>query len=383
MSIKFKNLELQRFRSYEYLNINEFADVNYFVGKNGAGKSNILESLQLLTSMNSFRTSKVSECIRSNEENSLLKADFIGDFRAFDIKLQITNNVKKYFYNGKTKKQIELKGIIPTICFSPDDLMLIKGSSQKRRNEFDSIGEQAAKNYSQIKKDYIKILKQKNTLLKEEIDPILIEGVNDVFITVASRFLMYRLSMFKRIKPYIVESFLNISDSGSIDIKYNASFTATGSHLHQQILDGEGGYSELDLKDALQTQVQVLKEKERLAKRSLMGPHLDDFYFYINGDMASSYASQGQMRCIVLALKIAEGKFLKEITGENPIILLDDVMSELDTKHRQKLMEGFIDTSQVFITSANEEDVIKKNGDTSDSLAIFYVDKESKASYIL
>jgi DNA replication and repair protein RecF len=381
--IRFNSIELRNFRSYDATKLDGFLDVNYFIGKNGAGKSNILEALQLVASMVSFRTSKVSECVRIGDECAFLKGVFSSNHREFDISLNIEGNSRNYLYNGKPKKQSELKGMLPTVCFSPDDLMLIKGSSQKRRNEFDLIGEQAAKQFLLIKRDYLKILKQKNSLLKEEIDPLLLEGVNDVFAKIAAKMTNYRFALFKRLKPFIIESFSGISSDDILDVKYYPSiFNKDRSSLEPAPCE-ESNDIEGDLEEVFKTQLNALCVKESLAKHSLIGPHLDDFEFFIDGRNANLYASQGQIRCVVLALKIAEGRFLKEVTGEAPIILLDDVTSELDKEHRRCLAASFLDAAQVFITSANESDVDEGFGrDFGDSKS-FKVVKEHNKSIVI
>lgn len=312
----------------------EIGDLTVFIGRNGAGKTNIIESLQLLTAQSSFKNASSSELIKNGEDKCRICMVIKDKSRELEISLSISDNKKTYSINGKNKAVKDLKGILPSVIFTPDDLNLIKGSEKHRRREIDLLGSQINVNYYQLIKDYEKILLFRNNLLKEGADSLYISSTNEIFAKVASQLTMYRKSLFKRLECIVSNHYASISQN-------------------QETLKGhyETSWDEETILDAIDKKF----KEELLRGRSLVGPHLDKIVFEIGGMNARLYASQGQQRSIVLALKLAEADLIEEMQNQLPVLLLDDVLSELDVNRRKSLVNKILKDRQTFITTANIE----------------------------
>lgn len=343
-----KKLEFNNYRNYPHFELSEIEPLTIFVGQNAIGKTNILEGIQLLASQSSFRNPGTSELVLWGKENTSIKGLFSNRSRNLDFEMKVIEGKRKYFVNGKKKNIQELKGIVSSVMFSPDDLTLVKGSNSARRNAYDQIGSQISTNYYVIKKDYDRILAQKNQLLKHDYSSSLLESVNETLIKIGTQLFCYRFSLYKRIKALFIELYpqiINEIEQG--DIEYKASWD-------EIISSTEYDMNEKDQVSRVFREVLELKrseEKER--KRSLIGPHKDIFTFLINNKDAKTYGSQGQQRSLVLCFKLSEVKLIQNMLDQQPILLLDDVMSELDEQRRNALI-GFISESiQTFITTTN------------------------------
>jgi DNA replication and repair protein RecF len=351
MSLKLNSLNLTNFRTYKNTHIENLNNICIFYGKNGVGKSNLIESIQLISSLNSFKTSKSEECIKSGYTLAKVDAEITDGNRELFIGLDIQENRKKYTLNKKNKKMSELKGVMPSVIFTPDDLEIIKGSPNKRRKEFDLLGEQLSKSYYKVLKDYNQILKQKNSLLKEGVNKEVLISVNDVFLTIGAQLSYYRYVLFMRLLPQIKEYYKKISiDQELLTGSYSVSFF--NSEINKELNTQTNNYEFLksDFINAAKKAIVDNIEREVSAKRSLVGPHLDSISFYLNNQNANLFASQGQARSISLAIKLAEASYIEESLNQKPLILLDDVMSELDLERRQSLVLSIRDKGQIFIS---------------------------------
>ena len=233
--------------------------------------------------------------------------------------------------NGKRKAAKELRGTLPSVSFTPDDLNLVKGSDRHRRRELDVLGSQLNANYFQLVRDYEKVLRQKNRLLKDGAQLSLVKASNEVFSKVGEQLTSYREALFNRLVPHIAAHYGEIAGSREeLTAEYAKSW--------------EGDIP-------LASAIDLYAEQRR--GRALAGPHLDKVSFYIDGLDAQSFASQGQQRSIVLACKLAEAEVIEEMLGQLPILLLDDVMSELDESRREALVGERLKGKQTFITTAN------------------------------
>lgn len=331
MTLTIERITLQRFRSYEELHLDDIGELTIFFGANAVGKTNIIEGIQLLTALCSFRNSKSSELIKKGHETGRAVVDVTDGNRHLEIALTLEERKRTYLLNGKKKRTRDLKGLVPSVIFTPDELTLIKGSNAGRRAELDSIGTQLNTNYYQILKDFEKILRHKNKLLKDEAPAELVDAINEMFAKVGEQLTNYRHALFERLMPYIVDAYKEIAGGNEV---------LSGSYIESW----EG-----DLSEALA----YLRENELTRKRTLVGPHLDSVLFMIDGMDASVYASQGQQRSIVLALKLAEAQLVEDMLDQLPILLLDDVMSELDGSRRDALVSSLMRGKQTFITTAN------------------------------
>lgn len=350
-------LELYNFRNYHHLILDEITPLTLLVGENAVGKTNIIEAIQLITELKSFRASHKEELIHWGEQNSQVNAHFTNNSRLLEIKLQVSEEERVYTLNGKKKRIQDLKGVVPSVTFCPDDLTLVKGSPEKRREGFDSLGLQLSKNFYSVRSDYQRLIKQKNQALKEDMPAAFIESINDVIAKVGAQYIIHRLTLIDKISPFIKRHYSNISSSkDNFSLQYTFSWEGAPSNLIS--LDKE------DLTARYREALTSHLPQEQEVHRSKYGPHADKIDFYLDEKNALQFASQGQQRSIVLAYKLAEVDLIQEVLHQKPLLLLDDVMSELDEGRRAAFTKLIQQGIQTFITTTNlsyfEEDTIRK-----------------------
>lgn len=343
-----KNIELLNFRNYEQEKAEFIDGTNIVYGDNGQGKTNLLEAVYVFTSGKSFRTVQDSELIKFGEDFARV---FIN-FEAFGR----DNNCEIIFKSGKRKliklngvpltKTSQLLGSFPTVIFSPDELSIITGSPEIRRKFTDiSISVLKPVYYNSLR-NYLKIVKQKNNLLKIiEKEEETLNIWNEQLAVEGERLMKYRKAFYDVLFPATSSLYKQISDNKEeLLIKYSPSVP----------------YKEESLKDEIIKVLERKKQTEIYNGMSLFGPHRDDIEFYINGKNAKSFASQGQQRTIAVALKIAQAEAIKNVLGEDPLLLLDDIMSELDEKRRNFLTRN-IQGKQIILTCTDKNMISGEN----------------------
>lgn len=327
-------IELINFRNHQHLVLDDLSRVLIIVGNNAVGKTNIIEALQLISMHESFRKPKGEELItrqRSREENTLISADILLLGSINTKQIIFNENNKTFFYNKKERPSKDIKHLLPSVLFTPDDLHIIKGPPEQRRELLDSLGSHLSRSFAQIKNEYTKTLRHKNSLLKQrEIDKTLLDSWNCNIAKLGSSLYTHRLGLFEQLLESAAPLYSKISGGETLTGNYQASWCG-------------------DLSTALQEKM----EEEIGAKRALIGPHKDDVSFCINAHDARRSASQGQQRSITLSLKMAEIELLRRVSGREPLLLLDDVMSELDALRRAHFMDIVNKASQTVITTTN------------------------------
>ena len=348
-NLTLSNLKLRNFRNYEALELSGLGALSVLVGPNAIGKTSIIEGIQLLTALQSFRHPTFTQMIHQGKQFCRLDALVKNEHRSLDISLQINDGKKKYLLNSKNKKTAELKGLIPSVTFTPDDLALVKGSSSIKRAAIDNLGGQLSSNHYVIKKDYEKVIRYKNQLLKTDSSDALLDSINETLITCASQLNYYRSALFNKLSPVIASYYSSITASREeVQVCYIPSWESYDQDCVQTFL-----FSREQAKTSLQEALLKHFQEEKIRKRSLIGPHADHIEFFINGRNAATYGSQGQQRSLVLAFKLAEVYLIQEILQQKPILLLDDVMSELDEDRRGALISFIEGDIQTFITTTN------------------------------
>ncbi len=361
MGLKVRKILLTNFRNYKNYNLEIFdSNVVIFEGPNAVGKSNILEAIQLVTSFKSFRSSKYQDFILFGEDEGSVRIDFEDLHRSIQMELRINQEGKTFFLNDKRKSINNLRGVIPSVIFIPDDLSLIKGSQSVKRAAIDAIGMQVTKNYQIIKRDYEKLISHKNKIIKENYSDLLIETINETLLKVGSQFYLYRSHLIGKLIPLIKKYYYEISDmSEHVDVYYIPSWEVCLGEVQSEYT-----YPREQVVCLYEQALKETKETEREKGRALIGPHADTLEFYIDGKNIRSFGSQGQQRSVALSFKLAELEVLTEATGQKPILLLDDVMSELDIHRREKLISHIENGFQTFITTTNleyfNEEVLKE-----------------------
>jgi len=328
--MKVKSLELNNFRNYENLNISFEDGLNVVVGKNAQGKTNMLESIFLCAIGKSPRTSKEKEMLKWDKNKA--KVEILVETKKGNKKIEfyIFDNTKKAIkINGfSLKKMGELMGELTCVYFSPDELKLVKDSPAERRKFMDISLSQFDKNYFYELSKYNKILMQRNKLLKETRDKeVLLQTLpiwNEQLAVTGSKLIFDRLRFIKTISKFAYNIHKDI--------------TSGGEELSLSYI-GITGENDAEIKEKLMNELEKSAERDIALGFTSVGPHRDDIKIMSNFIDVRSFGSQGQQRTVALSLKLAELEFFNFAFGEYPVLLLDDVLSELDITRQEKLLE--------------------------------------------
>jgi DNA replication and repair protein RecF len=336
-------LELLDFRSYRNFSFEPDPRLTILVGPNAAGKTNVIEAIQLLTAAESFRRPSWNEVVRWGADEARAELQAAGDGRVLDIAMRATSAGKRsYQVNGKIRRRLsEVAGVLPSVIFTPDDLRMVKDSSDKRREAIDGVGDQLSPAYRSARLEYERILKHRNRLLREgEVSEDMLDLWTTRLIEAGAAFTGHRVRLFERIASRMSEVYSTLSQGESLSAVYRPSW-------------GEGPTQGEEARQAMNRAVRLKAAAERSRGTSLVGPHRDEVVFLVGEKDARSYASQGQQRTIALSWKLAEVGVITEIGGQPPVLLLDDVMSELDSQRRHELARFVGKAAQTFVTTTN------------------------------
>ena len=338
-----KKIKINNFRNYKNEEINLEKNINIFFGDNAQGKTNIIEAIFLGSIGKSFRTKKDKELINIDEKNAKIEIEYEKIDRDGKIKIELGNK-KNIFINGiKIKKLSELLGNINIVIFNPDDINILKGGPQNRRRFLDIMISQLKPNYMYNLNLYLKTIEQRNNYLRQIREEHKDENILDVWdeelIKYADIIFKYRNEYMNKIKEKIKKIHSEITNNKEeIEVEY---------------------ITECNSKEKYK---KLLKERRKLdiiKGFTTKGIHRDDFDVYINKKKLDVYGSQGQHRTTILSLKLSELEIVKEEIGEEPVLLLDDFMSELDKKRINNFLDK-IENTQVVITCTEKIDVENK-----------------------
>lgn len=339
--MKIISLELENFRNYTTLSLPFSAGTNVIYGKNGAGKTNILESIIFSSLFSSPRTTKDKEMIKIGSEKARIKVTVEKRFRRHTIAIQLeSNGKKKVLADGiPLKRAAELIGILGVVFFSPDEMKLVKETPAERRKFLDVGLSQQQKTYFIALSRYNKVLKQKNNLLKEGYKNANTDDMLAVWDAQLSEYgaviIEKRRRYIKALDELASEAHFRISGGKEkLSLKYETPLTAEGEDA---------------LRAELYDMLEEAREKDKRLGYCTVGPHRDDIAIEINGLDGRKFASQGQQRTIALAMKIGEVGLYEKESGEPPVLLLDDVLSELDGD-RRKILFSVTKGAQTIIT---------------------------------
>lgn len=353
LSMYLQHLHLVHYRNYEEQELHLNRGVNVLIGANGQGKTNLLEAIYYLAAGTNFRGNKDSELIQWEKPylrliGSMKKED---SERLYDIEVYIDKEKNKQLkINGvKYKGMSELHQYLHVVLFSPDDLKIVKGAPAERRRYLDVCMSQQDKTYYRLIRDYDRIVQQRNNVLKEiayhKESKAQLAVWNQYLVEYGSQIIYKRLQYLKLLVPMArkVQQALT-SEKERFSVTYHCSMGAIGDFSQEQI-------------KALFQRILDQKQGEEIARgTTLWGPHRDDLIFYLNGMELKKYGSQGQQRTGILSLKLAELQTFYQLHGEYPLLLLDDVMSELDDDRRRFLLHMVKRYKiQTIITGANIE----------------------------
>ena len=346
-SLIIKNLQLNSFRNYEKLNLDITANKLLILGANGIGKSNLLESVELVGTLRSHRNKKDQDLIMWGKDNSSIKISIInGD----DLDLKIRKKGGRLIYrNGKElKRQHDVLDSFRCVSFSNLDLNLIRGEPDSRRNWIDKLIMQVEPIYVELIQRFKKLLSQRNFLLKninnyslKERDDLL-DLFDQQMSLISARIYKRRLRLVKRIYPVASQWHSRFSGGNeNLKISFKSSI-----EFHDQC-------DENIIRNGINEQLHNQRKEELRLGFCTVGPHRDDIEFSLNQINAKRFSSAGQQRTLVLSLKLAELEIIKTITNYYPLLLLDDVLAELDQKRQRILLEAVGDTHQCFISATH------------------------------
>ncbi len=339
-----KELTLNHFRNYNDLNINFSEGLNIFIGNNAQGKTNILEAIYFIALTRSHRTRSDKELIQFSTDRLSIEGKL--NRLSGNISLEINLSDKGRITKVNSLKQAKLSEYIGTmmvVLFAPEDLQLVKGAPSLRRKFIDIDLGQIKPVYLSDLSNYNHILKQRNAYLKaaRTIDFDFLVVLDQQLSYYGSRVIQQRIQFIADLEKEADAHHQAISNElESLQIKYISSIDTSQSQLIQE---------------KFMEQLERNRQRDIFRKNTSIGPHRDDIEFYIN-NMNANFASQGQHRSLILSIKMAEVSLMKILTGDNPILLLDDVMSELDNTRQTKLIETVIQENvQTFITTTSLE----------------------------
>ena len=361
--MKINKLQLVNFRNYDRCTVNFDKMVTVFYGNNGQGKTNILESIFYSAFGFSHRTNKEDEMVKFSSDGMAVLLDFTKEDGFHSIRM------KRYYNQGKYHKEIKIDGnkttaknhysFLNAVMFSPEDLNIIKGDPGLRRRFMDMEISQTDPVYYELLVRYRRLLKQRNSLLKgiredKHLQTQLAPWDDEISET-GAQILIKRLSNINKLKEICIPVFNILSNQvDDMEIKYEMKGN-NGKFFYPE---------EENVKDIKEFYLKSLNErrfKDIMQGNTGIGIHRDDLKTYINHLDSRSFASQGQQRCCALALKLSQIEYVKQASGEYPVLLLDDVMSELDKYRRNQLIHFINDKVQTIIT-VNDKTLIPDFG---------------------
>jgi DNA replication and repair protein RecF len=348
VSLLLKQLRLENFRNYVQLTIDIEKPIVIFVGHNAQGKTNLLEAIYTLALTRSHRTANDRELIRWNEEFAILQTQVMKKYGPCELSIQLSKQGKRAKVNHLSQRKLsEYLGHLNVVMFAPEDLDIVKGSPVVRRRFVDMELAQVNPSYLYDLNQYQRALEQKNNLLKA----LQLKGAtkddmltlwNEQVAQYAVKIIQKRTMFINQIAAWAKTIHAGISDQKEmLEIRY----------LCSQPLSNDSDETVL-IRDYM-VKLDEIQEKEIRRGSAQVGPHRDDLHFFINQKEVQTYGSQGQQRTTALSLKLAEIELIHSVTGEYPLLLLDDVLSELDEIRQTQLIDIFKDKVQTFITTTS------------------------------
>ncbi|MDD3818927.1 MAG: DNA replication/repair protein RecF [Actinomycetota bacterium] len=379
-----KKLELVNYRNYSHVNLSFEKNTILIFGNNGNGKTNLLESIHYLSTGKSHRTYTQDEIIKWGSKQSWIRAIVGSDGvspvnHLVEIEMRKGNETRIRVDKTTRRKKTDFVSILPTVIFSPDDLKIIKDGPSERRNFLDSLLEKIDSSYYRQRLQYQKILVQRNSLIKSagkgtggKIDESInstLEAWDSNLVKYGSSIIKKRYKLLNEIKPEFKEYMKNFFKGVSVEIFYlfswnrknmPDSFENESLENYQDVEIQNENNSVVgarsigrNLEEVFYWKLRENFDKDMQYKITTIGPHRDDFVILLNGKNLRFFGSQGQQRVASICLRLCELGILKEKIKEDPVLLLDDVFSELDIERKKMLVKAVNNKYQTFITATN------------------------------
>jgi len=353
-----RSLQLTGYRNYEQLSAEFPAGPVLIVGENGEGKTNLVEAIGYVSTLESHRVAGYQSLIHKNQSSSQLSAKVSHQGRDLMVGVELNkDSPNRFFLNGsQRKKTSEILGLIRTVTFAPEDLDLIRRDPSDRRAFMDSSLVQLKPRLAGVKSDYDRVLKQRNALLKsarsvKNPDLGTLDIWDDQLVALGTELTIERLSLVAQLEPLIKDFYAKLSASKEeVRLRLVSAVGADEGENFADIEPDAKAYAN-DFYQRLET----LRDRELERGITLAGPHRDELVIEKAGLLAKSHASQGEAWSLALGLKLALGSVSRKSSDlGDPILLLDDVFAVLDKGRRQRLLEFVTDYEQVFITAADQ-----------------------------
>ncbi len=361
------HLSLTDFHNYRTAEVPFAAGANLFVGRNGQGKTNLVESLGYLSSLGSHRVSSDQAMIRKDADSAIVRARIEHDGRELLVEVQLNrSSPNRAQVNRGAIKPRELPRYFSSVLFAPEDLALVRGEPGIRRRFLDQLLIQRNPRFSAVIADYERVLKQRNTLLKSarasRVKPDQL-GTLDIWderlVALGTELLDARLELVVRLSDPLVAAYRSVAGDDHHP-RLLPQLTIRGAHVDDEEDDADSDVtiSSGDTAEVFRGALAAVRSKELGRGLTLVGPHRDDVLFELNGLPAKGYASHGESWSFALALKLASAELLRrESSTGDPVLVLDDVFAELDQARRRMLATAVAGYEQVLITAAVLDDV--------------------------
>lgn len=363
-----RHLQVTDFRSWEHVDLPLTYGPIVLAGPNGRGKTNLLEAIAYVATLESHRVATDTPLVRRGRERALVRAAVVNDDRELTVELEISPGKanRARINRSAVGKPRDVLGILRTVLFSPEDLSLVRGDPGERRRFLDELLVQRAPRYAGIRADYERILRQRNALLKTAgksgpnrgDDPYAsatLEVWDNHLATVGAQLLAGRLDLVADLAPHTAAAYAGVApDSWSARIDYRSSL---GEAMPAGYGQPEGTRADVSALTTALLEVLAQSRTTELERGvSLVGPHRDELALELGDAPAKGYASHGESWAFALALRLASYELLRA-EGSEPVLLLDDVFAELDRRRRARLAEVAAGAEQVLVTAAVNEDV--------------------------
>ncbi|MGM0219033.1 DNA replication/repair protein RecF [Enterococcus sp. AZ126] len=364
--MRLNEIEVQHYRNYDGLTLDFPKTLNIFLGENAQGKTNLLESIYVLAMTRSHRTSNEKELVHWDSDSAKISGVIEKKTGTIPLEIIISNKGRKTKVNHIEQKRLSSYiGQLNVILFAPEDLSLVKGSPQLRRKFIDMELGQVNPIYLYDLVQYQSVLKQRNQYLKQlaekkQSDHIYLDILTEQLAEFGGKVLFARLEFIKKLEHWANLLHKKIShEKEELAIEYFSSIPLDKEHFSLEEIQKQLLQSLLDN-----------RKRELFKANTFLGPHRDDLIFNVNGQNVQTYGSQGQQRTTALSVKLAEIDLMYSETGEYPVLLLDDVMSELDNERQLHLLETIEGKVQTFLTTTSLDHLNNKLTVEPD---IFYV----------
>lgn len=353
--MELKSLKLTNYRNYADLALDFSEGINVFLGENAQGKTNLLESIYVLALARSHRTSSDKDLIRWQEKEATISGRVKKNISETPLSLHFSNKGKRARVNHLEQSKLsQYIGQLNVILFAPEDLELVKGAPSIRRRFIDMEFGQMNPLYLYNTTQYRRILKDRNAYLKrlqlkQTTDTMFLDVLTSQLVDVGAQVLLARQGFLEKLQQAAQPIHATISNQQeTLTLKY------------QSAVEVNQGIDLETIKSAFESALMRQRPREIMQGSTLVGPHRDDIQFIVNENDVAVFGSQGQQRTTALAIKLAEIDLMQQETGEYPVLLLDDVLSELDANRQTHLLLAIQDKVQTFITAPSLSDVARQ-----------------------